>query len=116
MNAVERVKKICKERKIAISKLESDLGFGNAYVSRLKKGVFPNDRLEEIAEYLNVSTHYLSTGEEKEKADYSTINAELADLILTDKKLSEALQVYEKLNSVQKDAIINMINSYKTNE
>lgn len=116
MNAVERVKKICKERKIAISKLESDLGFGNAYVSGLKKGVFPNDRLEKIAEYLNVSTNYLSKGEEKEKADYSAINAELADLILTDKKLSEALQVYAKLNSVQKDAIINMINSYKTNE
>lgn len=37
MNAVERVKAICKERKIRISKLESDLGFGNAYISGLKK-------------------------------------------------------------------------------
>lgn len=64
MDAVERVKKICKERKIAVSKLENDLGFGNAYISGLKKGVFPNDRLEKIAEYLNVSAYFLSTGKE----------------------------------------------------
>lgn len=58
MNAVERVKSICKERKIPISKLESDLGFGNAYISGLKKGMFPSDRLKLIAEYLNVTDDY----------------------------------------------------------
>ena len=52
MNAVERVKSICKERKIAISKLETDCGFSNAYISQLRKGTFPNDRLEIISKYL----------------------------------------------------------------
>ncbi len=64
MNSVERVKAICKERKIAISKLEKELGFSNGYIGQLKKGVFPEDRLRKIAKYLNVSTEYLATGEE----------------------------------------------------
>lgn len=54
MNTVERVKKICKERKIPIYKLEKDLGFANGYIGQLKKGVFPDDRLALIADYLGM--------------------------------------------------------------
>jgi|GEM_PF-5851738 len=65
MNSVDFVKKICKERGIALSRLERDCGFGNGYISQLKKGVFPADRLQKIANYLNVSTSYIaSCGEE----------------------------------------------------
>lgn len=63
MNSVERVKQLCKERKIPISKLERDLGYSNGYIGQLRKGVFPGDRLSEIANYLSVSTTYLMTGE-----------------------------------------------------
>lgn len=55
MNSVERVKKICKERKIPISRLEKDLGFSNGYIGQLKKGTFPSDRLVLIADYLGLS-------------------------------------------------------------
>lgn len=41
MNSVERVKAICKEHKIPISKIERDLGYANGYISQLKKGAFP---------------------------------------------------------------------------
>nr|DAZ63629.1 MAG TPA: repressor protein [Caudoviricetes sp.] len=68
MNCVERVKAICKERKIPISKLESDLKFSNGYIGQLRKGVFPADRLAKIASYLEVSSDYLLTGEETKKA------------------------------------------------
>lgn len=64
MNAVERVKSICKERKIAISKLESDCGFANGYIGQLRKGTFPDDRLRIISNYLNVTTDYIMTGKE----------------------------------------------------
>ena len=63
MNSVERVKELCKERKIPISKLEKDLGFSNGYIGQLRKGVFPSDRLMLIADYLKVSADYLMTGE-----------------------------------------------------
>jgi transcriptional regulator with XRE-family HTH domain len=67
MNSVERVKAICKERKIAISKLEKDLGFSNGYISQLRKGSFPADRLMAIAEYLGLSVDYLATGDNEKK-------------------------------------------------
>lgn len=66
MNSVERVKEICKERKIPISKVECDLGYANGYIGQLKKGVFPADRLLDIAEYLGVTSEYLLTGDSKE--------------------------------------------------
>ena len=68
MNSVERVRAICSERKIPISRLERDLQFSNGYIGQLRKGIFPGDRLAMIAKYLNVRVDYLLTGEEKEKA------------------------------------------------
>lgn len=65
MNSVERVKQLCKERKIPISKLEKDLGYSNGYISQLRKGVFPSDRLASIAEYLGVSTNFIMLGTEE---------------------------------------------------
>lgn len=66
MNSVEKVKAICKERKLPIYRLEKELGYANGYIGQLKKGSFPDDRLVEIANYLNVTTAYL-TGEEKKE-------------------------------------------------
>lgn len=68
MNSVERVKAICKERKIPISKIEGDLGFSNGYIGQLRKGSFPADRLAKIAKYLDVSVDYLLSGDETKKA------------------------------------------------
>lgn len=65
MNCVERVKQICKERKIPISRLEKDLGFSNGYIGQLKKGSFPADRLSKIAAYLNLSAEYLMNGSDE---------------------------------------------------
>ena len=76
MHCVERVKTICKDRKIPISKLERDLGYSNGYIGQLRKGTFPNDRLKEIAEYLEVSIDYLMTGKEKEGGETYYFNEE----------------------------------------
>lgn len=73
MNSVESVKTICKERKIPISKLEKDLGFSNGYISQLRKGVFPYDRLKKIADYLDVSVGYLG-GEEDAVAEEKPVD------------------------------------------
>ena len=64
MNSVERVKAICKERKIPISRLERDLGYANGYIGQLRKETFPADRLSAIANYLSVSSDFLLTGEQ----------------------------------------------------
>ena len=83
MNSVERVKALCKERKVAVSRLERDLGYANGYISQLKKGVFPDDRLVEIAGYFAVSVEFLLSGEEQKKPAPSyedELDAELLSL------------------------------------
>ena len=55
MSTVEKVKKICKSRKIPISRLEKDLGFSNGYINQLRKGTFPSNRLALISKYLDIS-------------------------------------------------------------
>lgn len=68
MNDVEKVKQICKERKIAISKLEKDLGFANGYIGQLKKGYFPSDRAKKISIYLGIEL----VGNESEEIKYNS--------------------------------------------
>ena len=77
MNSVDRVKAICKERNIPISKIEKDLGFSNGYIGQLRKGTFPADRLVLIAEFLNVTADYLLTG--KENAPVETDKRSVTD-------------------------------------
>lgn len=92
MNSVERVKKICKERKIPLSRLEKDLGFANGYIGQLKKGSFPDERLKKIADYLNLSPEYLMNGSEQSdlsdtKYYINEETAEVADRIFHNKEL-----------------------------
>ena len=107
VNTVERVKTICKERKIPISKLESDCGFSNGYIGQLRKGVFPDDRILKIAEYLNVSVDYIMTGKDME------FTIEMADidsqLILMEKRIKEYAVKLSKLSEKDKTQIMNMI-------
>ena len=107
MNAVERVKAICKERKIPISKLESDCGFANGYIGQLRKGVFPDDRILKIAEYLNVSVDYLMTGKDME---FTIEMAEIdGQLIMMDKILKEYAIKLCNLSKEDKNYIMSMI-------
>ena len=79
MNAVDRVKALCMERKIPISKLERDLGFANGYIGQLRKGVFPSDRLMKIADYFSVPHLYLLNGETE--APTQTVEQDILDEI-----------------------------------
>ncbi len=64
MNSVELILKICKDRKIPISRLEKELGYGNGYIKQLRKGTVPSDRAVEIANYLQIDLQYLLSGGE----------------------------------------------------
>lgn len=100
MNSVERVKALCKERKIPVSKLERDLGFANGYIGQLKKGSFPDERLIRIADYLNVSLEYLTSGEESQ-GEKAILN--LKDERDIAKKLSSTLDQLEAQDGLMFD-------------
>ena len=107
MNTVERIKKLCKDNKIAISKLEKDLKFGNGYIGQLRKGVVPNDRLKMIADYFNVSMHFLATGEEYE------FSVEMAQKDVALSKMESRLKEYalkmSELPKEKQDLVLKMI-------
>ena len=100
MNSVERVKSICRERKIPISRLEKELNFANGYIGQLKKGTFPDDRLLMIANYLevpvetlydddllkasNLSDAKMNSLTSKDKKDISTIISNVEELLKQD--------------------------------
>ena len=119
MNSVERVKTICKDRKIPISKLERDLGYSNGYIGQLRKGTFPNDRLKEIAEYLEVSIDYLMTGKEKEGGETYYLNdetKEIAQEIFENKELRMLFNVTRKSTPQRLMAYYNMIKELERQE
>ena len=91
MNEVEKVKKLCKEKGIPISKLEKDCGFANGYIGQLKKGVFPSNRLIKIAKYLDVPLTTLSDIASDLQIDY-TVNLQDGTEILLETDIKEALE------------------------
>ena len=99
MNTVERIKSICKERKIAISKLEKECGFSNGYIGQLKKGTMPDDRLRIVSEYLKIPALELSTGK---KPDIPDIEPEYLEL----------MELYGKLKEEQKISVMNLLRSF----
>lgn len=55
-----RIKSLCEEKGITITKLESDLGFGNSSIKKWNGKVCPSaDKLLKVAKYFNVSVDYL---------------------------------------------------------
>ena len=100
MNDVEKVKQICKERKIAISKLEKDLGFANGYIGQLKKGYFPSDRAKKISSYLGIDLN----GTEGENIIY---NSEDIARDESERRLLLLCRKAGNANPEEKEAIIN---------
>ena len=54
MSSVEYVRSVCKRKKIAIQKLEKDLGFANGYLNPKKLKKIPYERAVLISNYLEI--------------------------------------------------------------
>ena len=65
-NIVQRIVEVCKQKKIPVSKLEKDLGYGNGYLNPKKVSDMKASRLMEILEYLEISwEEFFDTGSKK---------------------------------------------------
>lgn len=87
MNTVDRIKEICKERRIPLSRLEKACGFANGYIGQLKKGSLPDDRLVRIADYLGVTPEYIQTGTGAETYYYNPDTAKIAQWIFDNRDM-----------------------------
>ena len=55
----DNIKKICLEKKIAISEMERDLGFPRSYVCKWNENEPGIRKVQKVADYLRVSIEYL---------------------------------------------------------
>lgn len=59
MSIVENIKSLCKQRNTSIPKLEKEFNWGNGAIYNWDKNSPSIDKLQKVADYLNVSTDYL---------------------------------------------------------
>jgi transcriptional regulator with XRE-family HTH domain len=80
MTTYDIISDLCKQRGIAITALEKELGFGRGYIGKFKtRGTSPTiKKLQQIADYFGVSINDLMPGNEKAEADRYYINPETA--------------------------------------
>jgi transcriptional regulator with XRE-family HTH domain len=80
MTAAEKILALCKERKIAVSKLERELGFANGYIKGAKDGKISAERVMKIGDYFGVPYHEIDEETfDKDKSVYY-IDRETASL------------------------------------
>lgn len=87
MTIKDRVKKLCEEKGVSVSKMERECGFANGYVSKLDKSTPNVSKLQIIADYFGVSLDFLTTGQEQEGYYYDKETAEIAQEIYQNKEL-----------------------------
>ena len=76
MTTYDVISELCKNRNLAITALERELGFGRGSIGKLRTGNTTLERLQKIADYFGVTVNYLTTGQEdslpKEKSSELT--------------------------------------------
>lgn len=64
MGLYENVKKAANAKGYSINRLEKELGFARSYIGKFKTITPSVDKIQKIADFLDVSTDYLMTGKE----------------------------------------------------
>lgn len=62
----ERIIELCNREHISVRHLERDLGFSNGSIKSMRDSKISSARLQQIAEYFNVTMEYLMTGKKPE--------------------------------------------------
>lgn len=68
MNLKERIKELCRERGKSMNQVEKELGFGVGYISKLDKSTPNVNKIQQLANYFNVSPNYLLTDQEEHES------------------------------------------------
>ena len=79
MNVLERMKALCKENNISITKLENEMGYGNGSLAKAKN--ISGERVYEVAQYFGVSMEHLMGKEKKESTAEDGLSENIKALI-----------------------------------
>lgn len=78
MDLKARIQNLCQLKGVSMNKLETDLGFGKGYISKLRKSTPNAAKIRAIADYFGVSVDYLLSGERKARGKKYHLNDETA--------------------------------------
>ena len=106
-NYIEKIRQLCKDRGIAISTLEKDLGFGNGYLNSKKVATIKTDRLLKILDYIGISPlefHNYLYGNSADRSfiEMDSVNSEEMKLI----------KAYRKATEKEKQSILFILKDY----
>lgn len=102
-NIYDVIKKLCDDKKITISQLEQELGFGVSTISKWKRQNPSTNKLSDVAEYFGVSLDYLTGRTSNSKTsddileDYGIISIQRALDKVPHKKKEKALKIVEMM-------------------
>ncbi len=109
----ERIKLLCKQNGISVNKLEEMIGVASGYLCKIDKHKPSHEKIQKIAECLNVSIEYLLTGEEPTFDSFYTDKN--ADFLIEITKMSkeknfiDAITRYMSLSNNNKKSINDII-------
>ena len=78
MGLKERIQELCKQQDMSMNQLETELGFGKGYLSKLGKSTPNAIKIQKIADRLGVSVDYLMNGDNPEPKQGYYLNDETA--------------------------------------
>ena len=104
MNIVDKIKGLCFQKGISVSKLEKDLEFGNGAISKWNTTSPPIKRVMAVAEYFGVSTGYL-TGEENIKKEPVTEGDELIEILDACRERSDLRMLFKLSKNATPDDV-----------
>ena len=68
MGLYEQIRDIAKSKGYSVNRLEQELGFARSSINKFNKNKPSVEKLQQIADFLNVSLDFLMTGQEAPKA------------------------------------------------
>ena len=95
MDLRDKIKELCKEKQISMNTLETTLGFGKGYISKLGKSTPNASKIQQIADYFGVTIDYLMSGETKKEFASRSSELNLRDEKDIAKRLEAALSDLE---------------------
>ncbi|MFQ6935328.1 MAG: helix-turn-helix domain-containing protein [Streptococcus salivarius] len=111
-STLEKIKELAQKQGISLQKVAEDLGYSINYLYTLKEKTPKSDRLQEIADYFNVSTDYLlGRTDNPNIASDDTIAGYTSDDL---RKMAENAKTFDgkPLTEEDIDAIQNIIEIY----
>ena len=118
MGLYENVKQAAKAKGYSINKLEQELGFARSYISKFKNITPSVEKIQQIADFLEVSTDYLLSGEENKNDKYylNDKTAQVAQEIFENKELRALFDVQKDMQPEDLRALHNMALALKRKE